>query len=445
MKILIVSYYELKDFLLGIKKGFEKLGNHVTSYPLFQYAYDVNDKIENYAEHMNIFIKENKPDMILWWFIDVPLSVFEYIKTNNQATYVLYNSDDPINLNRDLIEKAKLFDIIITPCYESVGKYIMLTGNENVIFMPPGYDPEYFYSIYNEKYDCDINMYCYCLNDKYIEIITNITNYCDKEKKQFKLYGPNFMSTVFPCIYSGDIPYYSLNKLYNSSRINIVYQPKNNYIGDLIMQILSTNSTLITNADNKELILKDNVNCRKINNNNYIEVIRDVLNNKSYINGIKTAQNYTWENWTKLIYVKFCKLRFDPKLYKDVYNLNVDEDDLFDYWLSHGVNDKHICHSLHKTPDNFDDKSYCDYAQLPSNKSREYYYYHWFVHSKNEVFIKNATSETVKCNTPTKLIAQAYTAFINVHTSQDFKKLSLFCSNNPYIDINNMLDTFTKL
>lgn len=134
VKIAIISFYELKEFLLCVKKCFEQYCFEVINYPLFMYAYDKHDKIDNYAEHMNKFIANNGVNIVLWWFLDVPVSVFNTIKCNNKdVIFVMYNSDDPVNLTSELFEKAKIFDVILTPTQNSVDKYKFISGVDNVI------------------------------------------------------------------------------------------------------------------------------------------------------------------------------------------------------------------------------------------------------------------------------------------------------------------------
>jgi len=89
-KILIVSYYDLKEYLLNIKNLLQDFNYEVTYYPLFQYAYDTNDKIDNYKEHFNNHIEKHRIDIILWWFLDVPLDVFRFIKQKKSGS-LFYN------------------------------------------------------------------------------------------------------------------------------------------------------------------------------------------------------------------------------------------------------------------------------------------------------------------------------------------------------------------
>ena len=65
LKILILSYYELKESLLCASKELEKFGFIVQNFPLFQYYKDQNDKREDYATLCLQSIEEYKPDVII--------------------------------------------------------------------------------------------------------------------------------------------------------------------------------------------------------------------------------------------------------------------------------------------------------------------------------------------------------------------------------------------
>ena len=64
-KIVIISFYELKEYLMYIKELLLDYHYDVIHYPLFQYAYDANDKLKDYKEHLSEFITKEKPDIAL--------------------------------------------------------------------------------------------------------------------------------------------------------------------------------------------------------------------------------------------------------------------------------------------------------------------------------------------------------------------------------------------
>lgn len=63
-KLLIVSYYGLREALLLASIAFEKLGYEVIDYPLMKYSSDINDKIPNYIDHFKNYIQLQNPDIL---------------------------------------------------------------------------------------------------------------------------------------------------------------------------------------------------------------------------------------------------------------------------------------------------------------------------------------------------------------------------------------------
>jgi hypothetical protein len=239
LKLLFIIFYEPKNYLNHIKKQFEKRGIEVDTYPLFRYAYDSNDKIADYKHHLNKHIQESSPDIIFWWFIDVPTDVFQFVSEQNpKCFFVIYNSDDPFNLSKDLFDVCKNFDLIITPSQPSLSKYRRLSHSQNVIYFPFGADPETFIPLDNTeednaKYQCDISLYShnFYINKEiypnqafYLPNLIKEIDCWSKEKGYtFRLYGTPVIKEYFPNLYHGDLPYHEINSLYNCSRINLSF------------------------------------------------------------------------------------------------------------------------------------------------------------------------------------------------------------------------------
>src|SRR5436190_24234744 len=100
--ILIIGFYELKEYLTSVVYNLEFYNYTVFSYPLFRYAYDQYDKIENFDKNLSDYIKNNNIEIVLWWFIDVSPSVFELVKKNNpQVYFIMNNSSDPLNMGTE--------------------------------------------------------------------------------------------------------------------------------------------------------------------------------------------------------------------------------------------------------------------------------------------------------------------------------------------------------
>src|SRR5687768_16464138 len=94
--ILLISYYGFKDSLNSAKESLEKFGYKLETYPLFKYAYDMNDKLPDYVEHFENYINEINPDIFLWWFIGIPAENISYIRDKFPKIYsIMFSWDDP--------------------------------------------------------------------------------------------------------------------------------------------------------------------------------------------------------------------------------------------------------------------------------------------------------------------------------------------------------------
>lgn len=439
-KITIISYYDLKEHLLYIKSLFQDYYYEVTNYPLFQYAYDSNDKIENYKTHFDSFLRKDKSDIILWWFLDVPLDVFKYIKDRHPDVYfIMFNSDDPCNINAETMEKAKIFDLVVTPCKDSIKKYIIHTTNENVIFNPFGYDPNYFYPLEHlekskkiklekkskskkkGKYTCDISFVLHTLYiDEFFKnqciqrrkLIDTIIELVEHEKRTsgreitFKLFGSYIINEYYPDYYHGDIEYINLNKLFNKSKINICTHPFGNKelsISDMEIKIIGSGGLLyIDNIKGIEQIFHHNINCIVIDPNAINTQILDILDNKYDTHNIKanayeTSKDFTWDNWIIKIHVEISKYYFDADTYSELIDLGlrnstdmintIDKEKCWDHWLSYGLKNKIICYNF-SVPDNFNAKEYAnDNIDLNGITNSRKLYLDWYLNGKNPDYL----------------------------------------------------------
>ena len=422
-RILFVIYYEPVEYLLAIKENFEKYNFDMTIYPLYKYAYDSHSKLENYQEHLSTFIKDNAIDIILWWFIDVPLSVFEYVINSNENLYnIIYNSDDPYNLHKDLFAKCKLVDLIITPCNESKYLYNLFSNSSNVMFSPFGYDSKNVFpiddnlhigSIY-EKYACDICIHTYDLYidkiqypDQYIymlDLINNLISYATENNKKIKLYGTSIIKEFFPKYYSGDLSYIEINMAYNFSKIIITTHSSQKMSlltnKQLFSMLGSGGIVFIDKVKDIEKIVEHQKNCIIMEKDNYIKQIDTILQNYEkykYIknNAVVLANNYNWDIWVKKIIKYYSIKKFDGDFYSKIYNL--DQDPL-KYWENIGCNNMDICYNF-QVPDSFDHEQYAvDF--LLEGKMKEYLFLHWKQNSKNSKYtiMKNESKKNSNFN-----------------------------------------------
>jgi len=415
--------------------------------------YDKNDKKDNYIDDFVKFIDDSKPDIILWWFLDVEFKIFTKIKTTfPNIYYILYNSDDPLNLNIHFMKKCTIFNCASNSCKGTLSKYTLVSGVKDLVFNPFGYNPELFYPIPDnelplieniEKYTCDISIYSdimFNVNNytkQYIqqtELIENIIQYCNTHKYIFKIFGhPNFKNH-YPDNYCGSVSYHELNNVYNFSKININTHSRYDqelYFNMNDMRILGSGGLLfVDKVKNFNNLLQDK--CIFIDKTNYLKQITDILeNNDSNINtqGHLFSKNYTWAKWCENFHIQISKHFFDKIEYKLTYNIK--DEQLWDYWLKCGLKQKHICYSI-SVPDHFDYESYI----LDNNlniKTPKYAYIHWYQHAKNNIYIDNKTNHS-----------DLDIDSLNIHTEDWFRLNHIFAKiyKGENIDI-NLIELFT--
>lgn len=473
MKVLFIGYYELKEHLKHIKKNFIKYNYEVINYPLFQYAYDSNDKLENYEEHLINFIEDNNIDIILWWFLDVPIKVFKAVKKNHpNIYYILFNTDDPNNVHI-IAPKCEIFDLIMTPCYDCIKIYREHNNKATILWNPCGYDPKYYFPIQENEFNCDVSIICYdLLTDPYFSnqtvnrkiLIDTILKYCNNNNKIFNIYGSYALKEVYPDNYISDVSYIDANKIINNSRINICTHAFNNYelaVTDLEFKILGSGGLLFMDSTEKiQEIFINGKNCILYTKDNYISKINNILNNyKLYTeikeNGHNFSKLYTWQKFVEKIHIEISKKYFDPDYYKKIYSLNLDNQQLLNYWLNTGLNLNHICCKL-KIPLVFDYNSYSTDNLI--DLDQDIAYHHWFTNGKKKKYlIKNVTPiinnfmDIKSFNTNVEQIFELYSCFNDLYNTSSTKlphvleKIANIYSNNPKLKVNDALQLYRDM
>lgn len=466
MNILLIGYYELKEHLKHIKKKLIEYSYNVISYPLYQYAYDSNDKLDNYESHLLDFIDNNSIDIILWWFLDVPVKVFKHVKkTNPNIYYILFNSDDPNNIS-SIIEKSNIFNLIITPCKQCVSVY-KESSKATVLWSPCGYDPKYYHYVEPDiNYACDISIICYdLLIDPYFSnqtvnrkvLIDNIIKYCENNNKIFKVYGPYALKEIYPNNYADDVNYINMNKVFNNSKINIYTHTFNNYelaVSDTQIKILGCKALLFMDCtDPNKVLFIDNINCVYYDKDNYISKIHNILNNNEKYdiireNGLTLASSYTWKKFVEKIHIEICRTYFDADYYKKVYSKpNID---LWNLWLTFNTE---ICYKL-KIPATFDHIKYASDYNIDS-LDKDIIYFHWFQNGKKKKYLVKSSNTAIlnykdiskNNNINAEQLYKLYDAF-NITYSDIGKGLDLLqelYNYNPRIKINDILHTYIDM
>ena len=384
-KITIICYYELKDALASAGQALEDLGYQINSYPLFQTIHDVNDKMENYFEKFDDFLTRTKPDIILWWYFYILVNDLRKIKGKHPDIYhIFFNWDDPYSWAGDshLPEKCQFLDLAVITCKETLDCYTK-NGAKKAIFCPPGYDPKInFRQSVDNKYKCDLSFCCTNLyQDKkhFPDQVINRKKLIDELVKDseinFHLYGPDFLSKIYPNHYKGLVVYKDLNKLFNSSKINLcthVVSNKDGYINERTVLVLGSGGLLLVDQVKglDDIIPTD---CFIfLDTENYVTQIKKILNSdydSVRINAENFARdNLTWKHWAKKIHFEICHDFFDPEFYQKKYELGGNSSnpkirdfreciarpqeflipgkiqDLWEHWKSVGYELGHMCY-----------------------------------------------------------------------------------------------------
>ena len=326
MKLLIAGYYELKESLNSASISLKKYGIEVIDYPLYRYYMDINDRRDDYVNHFINFLSDEKPDVILWWYIGIPSDdIGRIVFSNDQIKHIMFNWDDPYNWKtNDLENKSKYFDCVFVTCKETLKDYL-LNGAGEAYHCLPGYDPEIHHMILENDdqmtdYQCDISICCTNLYlgenypDQYMnrkEIIDLIYEKQDEFGYKFNIYGPEFLKKIYPKSYKNFVCYNDTNNIFNYSKINLcthVKCDKDGYLNERSILILGSGGLLYVDpVKGIDQILDTHNECVILKKDHIIEQITSILSNyddyyKVRYNGYLKSKMYTWDQWAKNLY-----------------------------------------------------------------------------------------------------------------------------------------------
>ncbi|QKF94562.1 hypothetical protein QKU48_gp1104 [Fadolivirus algeromassiliense] len=487
-KILLIGFYEPREHIICIKQQFEENNFIVDNYPLFKYIHDTKSKIQNVKDHLNMYIKDTNPDIVLWLFLDVDITIFTHIKQNNpNIYYIMYNSDDPVNFTIDILEKAKIFNIVITPCAEYVTKYKLYSGVETVLHIPAPFDNKYYYPLdtiqqidsdTHKKYSCDISMFCLNLLEnttrymnQYINrksMIDELIKYSTNNNKIFKIYGPQFLKEIYKNNYGGIVNYNEMIYMLNYSKINIsthVDYTKSLCLNEHDSKILGSGGLLLIDPiKDIDKILTNGLNCIIMNKDNYIQQIDNILKNYDVYsqikkNGYNLSENFKYDHWIRKIIIEIGKHFFSPEFYSELYDLkNMNNDELLNHWITEGIDKKHLCYAF-KIPDNFNVEKYIDHSKT-QEKDLKKIYLEWMTSGKDNrfiiqksIYVSNSIPKMTLENSDFEItteevfdIMHIFNKISNVYeTKQGIEHLKELSIQNPNLKINDLLDTYIRL
>jgi hypothetical protein len=320
MKLLIVGWYNLINPIITAKDYFTILGYDVYFLPLLYYNQKYSG--EQLSNALISFIKNIDPVVMLWWNWESSKEVLYEIKIKTQnILHILFNWDHPFclsswdnNNNRKIISK-NIWDICFLTADCKLDEYIN-SGSDEAYYLRMFADENIHFPEIDKSYECDVSFICTNLyDDKVIfpnvivnrrEILTNIIN----NGFNVHIYGPEHLKDIFPNQYKGFCHFLNNNKVFYNSKINLCTHVDNGYkyCNERVGTILSSGGLMMCDkVDGIETILTNNKDFILFDENNYIEQIRDIINNYDrYVhikeNAVITARNkFSPKYWSEFI------------------------------------------------------------------------------------------------------------------------------------------------
>lgn len=292
MKLLIVGWYNLIYPIITAKDFFTILGYDVYFLPLLYYKQKYSgDKL---SDALISFIKNIDPIVILWWNWECPKEILFEIKIKTKRIlHILFNWDHPfclsswdVNNNRKILSK-NIWDICFVTGDCKLEEYIN-SGSDEAYYLRMFADEETHFPEVDKSYECDISLVCTNLyEDKVMfpntilsrrEILTNIID----NGFNVHIYGPENLKEIFPNQYKGFAHFLDNHKIFYNSKINLNTHVDNSYkyCNERVGTILSSGGLMLCdNVEGIETILTNNKDFILIDENNYIEQIREIINN----------------------------------------------------------------------------------------------------------------------------------------------------------------------
>ena len=212
LKICFISFYEIKEYILSIKLGFEGLLYTVENYPLFRYAYDANDKVEHCDQHMATTIQNMDPDVVFCIFSDVNIDYFKLLKNslNRQTIFILYLPDFCV-VDDIFLQKVRYFDFLVVHKAEIVESIISLSDYDldRVLLLPPCFDHTLYHAGVkpDAKYNSDLVYLNYVYDENSLSAVQALAAWAETRGLVFKIYGSVAYGEVCTKNYCGGFSY----------------------------------------------------------------------------------------------------------------------------------------------------------------------------------------------------------------------------------------------
>tara|TARA_Y100000991_G_C21973257_1_gene350714 strand:+ start:488 stop:2545 length:2058 start_codon:yes stop_codon:yes gene_type:complete len=321
MKILIAGWYYMIYPVVTAKEYFEILGYEVYFLPLLHYNQKFNgDKL---FKSLNSFIKNIDPNIILWWNWECSEDILHKIKENNQnILHCLFNWDHPFCLsewdnkhNRKITQK-NIWDIVFVTGDCKLSEYLD-SGSKEAYYLRMFADDQIHFPEGDKEYECDISFVLTNLyedksmfSDQIFDRKTFLENIIKEKDIKLKIYGPIHLKNNFPDHYSGEVHFLNNHKVFYNSKINLCTHVTNGnkYLNERVGTVLSSGGILLCDkVDNIDSILTDKKDYILIDQNNYIEQIKNILANYNEYKHIKenavitAKKKFSPRFWSKYI------------------------------------------------------------------------------------------------------------------------------------------------
>jgi hypothetical protein len=369
MKLIIVGWYNLINPIITAKDYLTILGYDIYFLPLLYYnqKYSGNSLLDALIS----FIKNIDPAVMLWWNWECEKEVLlELKKRTLNILHILFNWDHPFclshwdnNYNRKIISK-NIWDICFLTGDCKLDEYIK-SGSEESYYLRMFADEEIHFPEIDKSFECDVSIVCTNLYDDKEKFPNNITNRREVLSNiinhgfNVHIYGPEHLRDIFPNQYKGFSNFLTNNKVFYNSKINLCTHVDNGYkyCNERVGTILSSGGLMMCDkVDGIETILTNYKDFILIDENNYIEQIRDILNNYDKYSHIKenaviTARNkFSPKFWSEFIdsKIKNYLQKKSDKGYslKQIYNFDNYQYKKVSIIMTHYNRNQQIIHTL---------------------------------------------------------------------------------------------------
>jgi len=337
--LLVVGYYHLAD-------GFRTCANYLSKdynilfFPLLYYQNNKLDVVGDLSKYINgeklnkyecgLVPNRKRIDIIFLWyhayFTHDQSRIAQFVQIKNKiprdVKFIGYNWD-PMP-PKEIPTPSKLFLISMLNCYiTGDSREISCLKNQgfsNIEYGPSGFDPSVTYYIEDENYKCDVSIVCTNLyvdynmfplesvrlnRKKIVDLI-----YENRKDIKFYIYGPEFLSQMYPDCYRGYITYANCPKVFANSKINLCMHAVSDnskgdelYFSERLPQILGSRGLLYCETEYKYL-LQPGLNYIMADINDPIGQIMEIIKNyetekyqEIIENGYQLAVKYlTWDN-----------------------------------------------------------------------------------------------------------------------------------------------------